>query len=31
MTRLIMGVNPGLTGAYAFLDASGDLVAVDDP
>jgi hypothetical protein len=27
---LILGVDPGITGAFAVLDASGTLIAVDD-
>ncbi len=30
MTRLTLGVDPGLTGAYALLDAGGTFVAVED-
>lgn len=30
MTELVLGVDPGLTGAWAMLDASGGLVAVED-
>lgn len=30
MTALVLGVDPGLTGAWALLDASGGFVAVED-
>lgn len=30
MTRLTVGIDPGLTGAWAALDATGAIVALDD-